>query len=61
MHVQSLLFKFLSAFINTTEVANVELLCVSIFKTVELHSHERLAIGFPPDCMQVILIESPLM
>lgn len=63
MHVQSFSLNVLSTFKNITDAANVELelmrVLVSVF--VELHSHDILAIGFPPKTLQVKLTESPLV
>lgn len=61
MHVQSLLLNFLSTFKNKTERASVEFLCISVSKLLELQSHDKLAIGFPPSIMHVKLTKSPLV
>lgn len=61
MHVQSLLLNVLSTFKNKTDAANVELLRVSVIGSLELHSHDRLAIGFPPKTVQVKFTESPVV
>lgn len=61
MHVQSLLLSVLLTFKYRTDAANVELLRVTDTESLELHSHDRLAIGFPPETVQVKFTESPVV
>lgn len=61
MHVQSWLLNFLSTFKNKTEAASVELLCLSVSKSLEMQFHDNLARGFPPSTMHVKLTISPLV
>lgn len=59
MHVQSLSLNVLFTFKYKTDSANVRLLGVTVIGSSEIHSHDRLAIGFPPKTVQVKFTESP--
>lgn len=61
MHVQSLLLNALSTFKRKTDAANEELLIVTVVGLLEPHTHDRLAIGFPPETVQVKFTESPVV